>query len=468
MRRSSTKKSLLHWWNRCISVGVRPTFSADKTKRVRLFNSVLLPAQVALFVMAIHNLKSGILPPALWELSLVALGRYVNALMKRGKFEVARDISITALGLLILSMHLMYGVTAHTYHFIFPIVGCMFIFYDRKSSISWFWSIGIIACTDIILSLVSQSWWPARVYPVQSIVSRNLDLLISAGMTAASFAWFRSENKLAEARILEEHDILAATNKELKAAKSCLETQAQAMIYSAKMSALGEMGSGMAHEINNPLTVIMGNTMLLKTMLGNPRADADKMKQLCDTITEYSQRINLVVRALRVYSEDDSSHDFAQFSLHGILRDAYTLIKSKCLSAAIDLRLNMEGRDILFRCKSAELSQALLALLNNAIEATREGTGKWIELSLQIQDDSVTISVENNGPTIRKDLQDKIMQPFFTTKKVGEGMGLGLSMAKTMVSHHRGTLDLDIASPHTRFVIKMPRSFSNSSNSQVA
>jgi C4-dicarboxylate-specific signal transduction histidine kinase len=108
-------------------------------------------------------------------------------------------------------------------------------------------------------------------------------------------------------------------------------------------------------------------------------------------------------------------------------------------------------------CHPSQISQVLLNLLNNAYDAALAQPDRWIELDARDQGSLVEISVTDSGPGIPRELARKIMDPFFTTKPPGKGTGLGLSISSNIMTDHGGSLSLDQNSPHTRFVMSLPK-----------
>ncbi|HEX4924120.1 MAG TPA: ATP-binding protein, partial [Bdellovibrionales bacterium] len=113
--------------------------------------------------------------------------------------------------------------------------------------------------------------------------------------------------------------------------------------------------------------------------------------------------------------------------------------------------------ELVIACRPTQISQVLLNLLNNAHDAVAEQTEKWVKLDVRDLGDSVELSVTDSGAGIPPEIQEKIMQPFFTTKQIGEGTGLGLSISKGLVDSHHGQLRLDAKSKNTRFVVLLPK-----------
>jgi signal transduction histidine kinase len=108
-------------------------------------------------------------------------------------------------------------------------------------------------------------------------------------------------------------------------------------------------------------------------------------------------------------------------------------------------------------CSATQITQVLINLVNNAHDAIKNLKEKWIEIAVNDSDHYVEISITDSGPGIPAGIKEKIMQPFFTTKAVGQGTGLGLSLSKSIIDSHKGFLLIDDNCPHTKFTILLPK-----------
>ena len=107
-------------------------------------------------------------------------------------------------------------------------------------------------------------------------------------------------------------------------------------------------------------------------------------------------------------------------------------------------------------CREAQISQVLLNLIANAADAVQDLSERWIRIEVSRNADAVEIAVTDSGGGIPDEIRARVMQPFFTTKPAGQGTGFGLSISRAFAEAHAGTLTIDVASPHTRFVVTLP------------
>jgi len=244
--------------------------------------------------------------------------------------------------------------------------------------------------------------------------------------------------------------------REVTLYKKRIEDQSVTMLQHAKMSSLGEMAAGVAHEINNPLGIIMGYAAHLfrEMTLGTPVTD--RMIDKVGKITKTTERIGKIVNALRTFSREAENDPFQGANVRAIVEDALYFCSENFKLHKIEIRVVGDG-DIDFHCRQTQICQVLVNLINNSFEAVQKLPEKWVEISVAGPTDGrFQISITDSGKGISEKIADKIMQPFFTTKEIGKGTGLGLSVSKGIIESHQGTLFLDSNCPNTRFVVDLP------------
>jgi PAS domain S-box-containing protein len=234
------------------------------------------------------------------------------------------------------------------------------------------------------------------------------------------------------------------------------EQQAK-IVAAAKMSSLGEMAGGVAHEINNPLTIILGNTQILKRLAELGAAKPADISEVCGKIDLTVTRIAKIISGLKTFARDGSRDPFETANLGTIVGETLGFCEARFKNNRVRLLVEPFEDEIHLECRSVEISQVLLNLLNNAFDAVVNGPDPWVRLEIRTGQELVEIVIEDSGPGIPPQIREKIMQPFFTTKEVGKGTGLGLSLSKGLVESHRGALVLDAEAPNTKFRIRLPK-----------
>lgn len=231
---------------------------------------------------------------------------------------------------------------------------------------------------------------------------------------------------------------------------------------SAKMAALGVMSSGLAHEINNPLATILGRVQLMQMMLNqsknqNPESIGinEKLLKSIDIISTTVQRISKIIKGLRSFARETQGDPFAPTSLEEIVETTLSFCESRFQNLGIELERVIE-KDVVIDCRSTEISQVLLNALNNAFDAIEKLEVKWVKLEATRKNKKLIITVTDSGLGIPENIREKVMIPFFTTKEVGRGTGLGLSLSRGIVESHGGEFYFNYKAPHTQLVIELP------------
>lgn len=244
---------------------------------------------------------------------------------------------------------------------------------------------------------------------------------------------------------------------ELVNMRKTIDSQQQQMIASAKLSSLGEMAGGIAHEINNPLAIIISKIKLLEQKISRHEIDWNVLKSELGKIDQTTLRIAKIVRGLKAFSRESTQDLKERVRISSILNDVLDLCGEKFKYHEVDLRLK-EYEDVELICRSTQISQVLVNLLGNSFDAIQQNDEKWVEIEIVRYDHILRISVTDSGRGIPESVAQKIMHPFFTTKEVGKGTGLGLSISKGLIEDHGGKIFLDTSCQNTRFVIDLPLS----------
>jgi two-component system NtrC family sensor kinase len=206
------------------------------------------------------------------------------------------------------------------------------------------------------------------------------------------------------------------------------------LMHTEKMAALGQLVSGVAHEVNNPLAAIVGFTDLL---LENPAVPADAKEEL-QVILQEAQRTRVIVQNLLSFARQmPAQREPAQ--INSILRQTIKLRAYDLENHGVELTEKYAAELPMVIGDPHQLQQVFLNILNNAYDAVQETrrTGK-IEVQTIHRSDKIEIVFRDNGPGISQ--IDRIFDPFFTTKEVGKGTGLGLSICYGIIQAHRGEI----------------------------
>jgi C4-dicarboxylate-specific signal transduction histidine kinase len=242
---------------------------------------------------------------------------------------------------------------------------------------------------------------------------------------------------------------------ELKAAQKELELQRSKVEYAARLSTIGEMAGGIAHEVNNPLAIIVATSYQLQRLLEDALPDNQSWKVPVQRLEETSLRISAIVQSLQYFSRQGERDPFEKTPVALIIERTLQLSRQKFIKNEIQLHVG-EIPNVELTCRPAQISQVLINLLNNAFDAVLKSEIKKVDLAFQQSDQGVTFSVTDSGPGIAPNIREKIFEPFFTTKQVGEGTGLGLSVSRGIVQEHQGEITVHSRPGQTTFEIFLP------------
>lgn len=241
-----------------------------------------------------------------------------------------------------------------------------------------------------------------------------------------------------------------------------LLTQHQSkMASSARLSALGEMAGGIAHEINNPLTIINLRTHQLTQLACRGDVKASEALTIASGIESTAIRISKIIKSLQTVARESAHDPFEDVSINDIVGDAFELCYQRMKKHGVNVFVDEIPPQLRLECRRVQISQVLINLLNNAFDAVVNLSNRFIRITARTTvhngREGVELAIIDSGRDIAKDVALKIFQPFFTTKGPGKGTGLGLSISKGMIEAHEGEIWLDTDYPTTRFVIFLPR-----------
>lgn len=218
------------------------------------------------------------------------------------------------------------------------------------------------------------------------------------------------------------------------------ERQRELAHQNEKLSALGELLAGVAHELNNPLSVVFGYSQMLQGKVDDP-----KIAERLQLISQSAERAAKIVKMFLAMARQRPMK-VAQCSINDIIRTVYEVSSYSLKSSGTEIILELDDSIPFISGDFDQLTQVFSNLMVNAGHAL-QNQGKSGVLQIRSYFDpkteQVTVEVRDNGPGIPKDIQNRIFEPFYTTKDVGEGTGVGLSFCHRIIESHGGVLELE-------------------------
>lgn len=218
----------------------------------------------------------------------------------------------------------------------------------------------------------------------------------------------------------------------------------------SKMASLGEMAGGIAHEINNPVGIILAKIFQVKRKIPD-----QSIKNDLDMIERNALRVAKIVEGLRNFCQEGDKQISNFFDLKEVVEETITYCQHRLSQEQVQLIINIPD-ETKFYGKKVQLSQIFLNLINNALDAIQGQKNPWIEISAISTNSHIELRIEDSGPGIPEEIESKIMQPFFTTKEIGKGTGLGLSISFALAKLQNGNLSLDRKTSPSCFLLVLP------------
>jgi signal transduction histidine kinase len=264
----------------------------------------------------------------------------------------------------------------------------------------------------------------------------------------------RAHNMIA-ARQLQKQ-VEAKTYQLEKALEQIKETETQ-LVHQAKMASLGQLSAGLMHEINNPLNFANTALHILKKRLTSVSdGTTDKLSKPLTDIQDGISRVVAITSSLRSFTHPDDS-TFSRIDLSEIIGTALRFVQAD--SREIEVQLNLDESAQIWGNPN-QLVHLIINLLQNSIDSLQRKNfpPKQIRLDTKVKGKEIEVSCYDNGEGISADYLDKIFDAFFTTKKVGEGVGLGLNICHRIMTQHHGKIEVEsIKNQFCRFTLTFPQ-----------
>ena len=277
------------------------------------------------------------------------------------------------------------------------------------------------------------------------------------GMLAASF------NKMSEDLALAHQEITEwSTHLEEKVAQKSGElAQAQShMMRMERLASLGKLSATVAHEINNPLAGVLNYAFLALRLLRDDNLTPARKQSLQEYLTIIKNEVARsgdIVKNMLLFARQTGGN-FAQEKLHELIASSLMLVNHHMKLKEISVDQDLVLEDDRLVCDAGQIRQALIALFVNSIEAMESGGKLTVRTRALDEKESVLITIIDTGSGIPEQILPAIFDPFFSTKKEGKGVGLGLAVVYGIIQRHQGTIQVESTlESGTTFLITLPR-----------
>jgi two-component system, NtrC family, sensor kinase len=252
----------------------------------------------------------------------------------------------------------------------------------------------------------------------------------------------RVEKEL-EDRVAARTQALQTEIDERRRTEATLREREAQLVQASKLAAVGQLAAGIAHEINNPLAVILGFAQGLERRT----TDTPQFKKPIESIAREAVRCKNLVEQLLTFSRRGQRSSKEPVDLSSVLENAAHLLRSRARTQQTELKFDVGAHLPKVEGNRTQLEQVVINLGVNALDALKSGGEVTFTLGEQrtARGAHLALEVHDNGPGIPDEVRAHLFEPFFTTKEVGKGTGLGLSLSYEIVSQHGGKLSVDTA-----------------------
>jgi len=313
----------------------------------------------------------------------------------------------------------------------------------------------VILTATIVVALdhaVRGFYWPQSVYGVLAVQPWRFVEHAGWVLFEDVFVLASIHHSLEDARLVCARQAALESNERIVEAK--VKERTEQLLQAEKLSAVGQLAAGVAHEINNPLGVILGFSQSASRVV----EPADALYLPIKSIEREALRCKGLVQGLLAFSRRSNGSSTEEYDLNETVQATLRIVEAQARVKAVEIVLELGSAGLLWGDKN-QLQQVIVNLCNNAMDAMPGGGRLTVRTRGQAAESGRTavIEVEDTGAGIPEGIRDKIFDPFFTTKEAGKGTGLGLSLVYEIVQKHHGTIDVKSAvGKGTVFTITLP------------
>lgn len=327
--------------------------------------------------------------------------------------------------------------------------------YQQGQNLAWWYLVSWLAALSAALA------WTLSLYGLLSMTAFSehfWHLGLTMQIFILSFGLTRELGRSRDRYEAQLQEVNAQLESKVEERSRQIAEHQQSLYESARLAELGLMAGGIAHEINNPLAVILGFAEQLKTLALKAHAPEAAVNKAFSKIELAITRIQKIIHGLRFVARQSGEEPWQSANIRDIIAETLEIAAQRYKDGGVQLSVSeIPDRDLRIECRAVQISQILINLLNNAFDEVQNKPGAWVRLDTEVQGERVLISVTDSGTGIAPAIREKLFNAFYTTKPAGKGTGLGLAISASIAREHHGSLTYDTASKNTRFVLELPR-----------
>ncbi|MBE9503151.1 MAG: GAF domain-containing protein [Proteobacteria bacterium] len=286
----------------------------------------------------------------------------------------------------------------------------------------------------------------------------HLELMLSVATLAASVIqraqlFYKLEEE--KRRLEKANEEINKLNTDLEAKIEDLKEAQNQIIQTEKLAVAGRLAAGVAHEVNNPIGIIINRIECLQSEAQEKGVSEDLIKDL-GTIGKYAHRITKIVEDLAIFSRTTYSESvFTRIDINDVLTDVFFLVEQKIRGKKIRLIKKINPESLFVMGDSGRLEQVFINIIDNAIHAISDNGS--ITVSTRAEKKCIQTEISDSGTGMPEEHLNKIYDPFFSTKEVGKGTGLGLPISQAILTDHNASIGVDSRiNKGTTFTITFP------------
>lgn len=246
---------------------------------------------------------------------------------------------------------------------------------------------------------------------------------------------------------------------ELKNAREALSRQAERAHAYSRMAALGQLASGIAHEINTPLAAISASAELALAHLETIEATDVTITEAFSTIVSTSDKIAQIIKTLKSVTAGDLEDRLSLQTLQTLVVNAADICGDRIRRSNIELKIENDEVKTQVFCRAPELSQALLNVLHHACDSVEQMGERWIRVEVKTEGQLVQLRCTDSSPKVDEAVRQAMFENLYSVKNCESGLSLNLSVTRDIIARHGGRFTYEPHGDHSSFVITLPLPF---------